>query len=239
MIMSVFSKAFISPSVLSVDNLKSLWCIYLGSGLLKRVTNPSRRVCQMPAGEPAASRLHGEREGPDRGLSAEGPVGGALVWLLTCKWAEGPRRILPEPRAVLPSTQSPAQGGWRLRPVRHPASRLRRWAPDQRCCETSVGTVPVAWEFPQVHAWGCSLCMSVNRGSMKVFEMKKNTKWWLIGFGLSKIIFAHRHVHIQNSMVDPSFQVLSEFCLRFLWHCLWHHVSIAPGPSPPLSLSCL
>ena len=33
LILSVLSKAFISPSLASSDNLKSLWCIYLGSGL--------------------------------------------------------------------------------------------------------------------------------------------------------------------------------------------------------------
>ena len=205
---------------------------------LKRVTNPSRRVRQMPAGKPAAPRLHGERGRPDQGLS-RGAGWGALVWLLTCKWSEA--------RGGSSQTLAPSFRPHKAQPW--VAGGCAPWGTQRPGCggESQISAaVQLPWgrclwpgSFPRSMRWECSLCMSVNRGSVKVFEMKKNpTKWGLIGFGLSKIIFAYRHVHIQNSMVDPGFHVLSEFCPRFLGHCFWHHVSIAPRAQPS-SLSLL
>lgn len=103
LILLVLSKAFISPSVVSSDNLKRLWCIYLGSGLQRgwQIPHHAFGKCLLAArGFQAPWR--GRRTRPRTWLPEGAPVGGAVVWLLTCKWSEGPEADThrPSPPAI-------------------------------------------------------------------------------------------------------------------------------------------
>lgn len=128
LILWVLSKAFISPSVKSLDNLKSLWCIYLGSGLPRgwQIRHKEFAKCLLAtSGFKAPWRER--RTKPRAWLHGGAQVAGALVWLLTCKWSEGPEADPRRPsRHPSNHTKPSPERGCRLYPVRRWASWLQR-----------------------------------------------------------------------------------------------------------------
>lgn len=120
--------------MVSADNLKSLWCIYLGSGLWRgwQILHKEFARCLLAAsGFQAPWR---ERRTKPTAWVLRGRVRGALVWLLTCKWSEGPEAILPDSRAILPTTQRWLQAV----PCEAPGILAAEVSPNQLCCKTSV-----------------------------------------------------------------------------------------------------
>lgn len=155
---------------MSADNLKSLWCIYLGSGLWRgwQILHDEFARCLLAASSFQAPWR--ERRTKPTAWVPRGRVGGALVWLLTCKCLRGPRRSFQtlEPSFQPHKAQPWMAAGCALWGTRHPGCRGKSQI--SSAVKLLCGTVTVDWKFPQVHA--------VRVVSLDVGRQRLNEGFW-------------------------------------------------------------